>query len=97
MELSLQRGTLQHVLESVLLLLRLSESCDKNQKLNVKCEEDVKQKKPPDYDVIGGEGGFPLVPFLKRLGSIPTPPSPQPGARMADTVCGLFVCIFVIA
>ena len=86
MELSLQRGTLQHILESVLLLLRLSELTDKNIKLNVKCEEDVKQKRPLDYDVISGEGGYPLVPFLRRLSGIPTPPCPQPGTKTPDIV-----------
>ncbi len=85
LELALQRGTLSHILDALLLLLRLSDmpsfAGDKNRRLHKSVAEEEKED-------LGGEGGggrrrgeegsatsFPLVPFLRRIGSIPTPPS----------------------
>ena len=79
LELALQRGTLQHMLDSVLLLLRLSEAATKNRPRFEKSEDDVPRKRPPerdDYGLTSGEEVMcPLVPFLRRLGGIKAPQS----------------------
>lgn len=97
LELALQRGTLQHVLDAVLLLLRLSDAASKNRPRFVKSEEDVPRKRPPgggggwdDYGLTSGdEITCPLVPFLRRLGGIKTPPSVEVTAEVTTAVsCG---------
>ena len=81
LELALQRGTLQHMLDSVLLLLRLSDAASKNRPRFVKSEDDVPRKRPPGQDDYGLTSGdevtCPLVPFLRRLGGIKVPQSAE--------------------
>ena len=81
LELALQRGTLQHMLDSVLLLLRLSEAMTKNRPRFEKSEDDVPRKRPPERDDYGLTSGdevmCSLVPFLRRLGGIKTPQSAE--------------------
>ena len=91
LELSLQRGTLQHMLDSVLLLLRLSDAASKNRPRFVKSEDDdVPRKRPPGRDDYGLTSGdeitCPLVPFLRRLGGIKAPPSIEVVAETSTAV-----------
>ena len=103
LELALQRGTLQQILGAVLLLLQLSGSICRYRcnKLQLKCEEEETKKKPPEYTKSPpkceyvppsneNDRGYPLVPFLRRLGDIPTPPSPYVGFQKSDTVSSAF-------
>ena len=106
-ELALQRGTLSHILDAILLLLHLSSmpaaGTDKNQKLS-KSQDEAKGE---EFVMSGGGGargrraeekgsevGFPLVPFLRRLSTIPTPPSPYPSLKGVQEV-GVYVCVCV--
>lgn len=82
LELTLQRGTLSHILEALLLLLCLSDlplsTPDKNRPDHKEVEEGVKggphrMERSSDQEDI-----FPLVLFLRRLASIPTPVPPFP-------------------
>ena len=90
LELALQRGTLQHMLDSVLLLLRLSDAASKNRPRFVKSEDDVPRKRPPGQDDYGLTSGdeitCPLVPFLRRLGAIKAPPSVDVVAEVTTAV-----------
>ncbi len=78
LELSLQRGTLSHLLDSVLLLLRLSGVPDNARNINTTAE--VKEKLPPDFEPteqeVAAETSYPLLPFLRRLRQVPTPSCP---------------------
>lgn len=93
LELALQRGTLQHMLDSVLLLLRLSDAASKNRPRFVKSEDDVPRKRPPERDdyglMSGDEVTCPLVPFLRRLGGIKVPPS---AAFASETLSSAVSC-----
>lgn len=81
LELALQRGTLSHILDAILLLLRLSDmpsfGADKNRRVT-KSQEEGKAESSSSGRVgqEREERKVPLVPFLRRLSSIPTPPSP---------------------
>ena len=90
LELALQRGTLRHMLDSVLLLLRLSDAASKNRPRFVKSEDDVPRKRPPGQDDYGLTSGdeitCPLVPFLRRLGGIKAPPSVEVIAEVTAAV-----------
>jgi len=100
LELALQRGTLQHILGAVLLLLQLSGSICRYRcnKMQLKSEEEETKKKLPEYTKSPppkseynppsneNDRGYPLVPFLRRLGDIPTPQSPYTGFQKSDTV-----------
>lgn len=83
LELSLQRGTLSHILDSVLLLLRLSGVPDNARNINT--ADEVKEKLPPDFEAteqeVAAEIGYPLLPFLRRLQQVPTPLSPVGAAE----------------
>ncbi len=82
LELSLQRGTLSHILDSVLLLLQLSGIPDNARNINT--TDEVKEKLPPDFEATEqevGETSYPLLPFIRRLQQIPTPPSPVGAAE----------------
>ena len=77
LELALQRGTLSHILDSVLLLLRLSGVPDNARNINM--AEEVKKKLPPEFQrqrPPSAETSYPLLPFLRRLNQVPTPVSP---------------------
>ena len=77
LELALQRGTLSHILDSVLLLLRLSGVPDNARNINM--AEEVKKKLPPEFQPQRpprAETSYPLLPFLRRLNQVPTPISP---------------------
>ena len=77
LELSLQRGTLSHILDSVLLLLRLSGVPDNAR--NIKTAGEVKEKHPSDSGSPRREPvetSYPLLPFLRRLDQVPTPLRP---------------------
>ena len=94
LELALQRGTLQHMLDSVLLLLRLSEAATKNRPRFEKSEDDVPRKRPPERDDYGLTSGddvmCPLVPFLRRLGGIKAPRS----AEVAQEITSAVSCLY---
>lgn len=109
LELALQRGTLSHILDAILLLLCLSNmpsfGADKNSR-PPKSEDGVKVESPSGGRTGEGGGGgggqegrggrswrhegrqmsFPLVHFLRRLGSISTPPSPYPSLKDVQEV-----------
>ena len=89
LELALQRGTLSHILDAVLLLLRLSDmpsfGADKNRRL-LKAEDEGKAESPSVEREERGERSFPLVPFLRRLSTIPTPLPPYPTLKGAQEV-----------
>lgn len=90
LELALQRGTLSHILEALLLLLRLSDlppfTPDKNRRAHKMEEEDVKGA-PHGMDRSSDEADFfPLVSFLRRLASIPTPAPPYPHIKAGQEV-----------
>lgn len=96
LELALQRGTLQHMLDSVLLLLRLSEAASKNRPRFVKSEDDddVPRKRPrgdqDDYGLTSGDKiTCPLVPFLRRLSGIKAPPTVEVVAETSTAVSRL--------
>ena len=98
-ELSLQRGTLSHLLDAILLLLHLSNmpvasGTDKNKRLSKSQEEGSGKEEflsSPGREGEGGEVGFPLVPFLRRLSTIPTPQSPYPSLKgMQEVTIGHF-------
>ena len=95
LELALQRGTLQHMLDSVLLLLRLSDAASKNRPRFEKSEDDVPRKRPPERDDYGLTSGdevtCPLVPFLRRLGGIQTPPTAN---LVPETTSTVSCCIY---
>ena len=103
LELSLQRGSLQHMLDTVLLLLRLSDAASKNRPRFMKSEDDVPRKRPPgqeDYGLMSGdEVTCPLVPFLRRLGGIKVPPSAEIVSETTTAVSCLelykYVCFYV--
>ena len=78
LELALQRGTLRHILDVVLLLLRISGLPGNVRKSNT--SEDVKEKLPPDFQASRAlvETSYPLMPFLRRLNDVPTPLCPVP-------------------
>ncbi len=97
-ELALQRGTLSHILDAILLLLHLSamppSSTVKNKRLSKSSQEEGKEE---EFLLSGGgaggrgeeegsEVGFPLVPFLRRLSTIPTPQSPYPSLKGVQEV-----------
>ena len=90
LELALQRGTLQHMLDPVLLLLRLSDTASKNRPRFVKSEDDVPRKRPPGQDDYGLTSGdeitCPLIPFLRRLSGIKAPPSAEVVAETTTAV-----------
>ena len=74
LELTLQRGTLSHILEGLLLLLRLSyliPSTDKNRRACKVDKEGVKGDPQGMEQSADEEELFPLVLFLRRLASIP--------------------------
>ena len=80
LELILQRATLSHILDAILLLLRLSDFApctpDKNKRAH-KMEEEPSKGRAHRMDQESDEPDFfPLVSFLRRLASIPTPSSP---------------------
>ena len=107
LELALQRGTLQQILEAVLLLLRLSGSTCRyyhSNQVQLKCKGEETLKKPPEYAKGPPECGnlppsnedqrcYPLIPFLRRLGDIATPETPYMGFQRADAVSA---CLFVL-
>ena len=108
LELALQRGTLQQILEAVLLLLRLSGSTCRyyhSNQMQLKCEGEETLKKPPEYGKGPPECGnlppsnedqrcYPLIPFLRRIGDIPTPETPYLGFQRVDTVSAC-LCVLV--
>ena len=108
LELALQRGTLQQILEAVLLLLRLSGSTCRyyhSNQMQLKCEGEETLKKPPEYGKGPQECGnlppsnedqrcYPLIPFLRRIGDIPTPETPYVGFQRVDTVSAC-LCVLV--
>jgi len=80
LELALQRGTLSHILDCVLLLLKLSAIPDNARNINT--AEDVMKKLPPYFQPPGTvETNYPLMPFLARLSQVPTPSSPLPAEQ----------------
>lgn len=77
LELSLQRGTLSHILDAILLLLRLSDlPADKNRRVPKSDGEEKAESLSGREDQEVNEKNFPLVPFLHRISTIPTPPTP---------------------
>ena len=60
LELSLQRGCLQHIIDSILLLLQLADEGSRSNEL-LKAEPRA---------CVGTEVCYPLVPFLRRMESI---------------------------
>ena len=102
LELALQRGTLSHILDALLLLLRLSDTppfaTDKNRRLH-KSEEEEEKEGRGMRELKASEMSFPLVPFLRRLSCICTPPSPFPSHNKkapevkVRTCVGL--CVFI--
>ena len=75
LELTLQRGTLQHILDAILLLLQLAEKASKSNDL-LKTED-----KKASSDIKEEDACCPLVPFLRRIGGVPTPKLPPKGAN----------------
>ncbi len=82
LELTMQRASLSHILDAILLLLHLSDvgPCvpDKNKRAH-KVEEEEEQLKGRAHRVRRESGEaeiFRLVSFLRRLASIPTPSLP---------------------
>lgn len=63
LELSLQRGCLQHILDCILLLLQLADEGSRS-------NEPLKANPAAS---VGGGVSYPVVPFLRRLGSIMKP------------------------
>lgn len=80
MELALQRGTLEHMLDVVLLLLRLTA----NTKMEARHKPEGKEERsiPSNED----ERVAFVVPFLRKLMAIPTPNSPFLGFSAPSTV-----------
>ena len=80
LELALQRGTLSHLLDAILLLLRLSNmppfGADKNRRLPKEGRKEACLFGGGGQREEGGETSFPLVPFLRRLGGVATPACP---------------------
>ena len=78
------------MLDSVLLLLRLSDAATKNRPRFEKSEDDVPRKRPPERDdyglMSGDEITCPLVPFLRRLGAITAPTSAELAQDTSSTV-----------
>lgn len=67
LELAMQRGTLQHILDAIILLLQLADKASKS--------NDHLKKPNGDVPVQGKqeEACCPLVPFLRRIASVATP------------------------
>ena len=65
LELALQRGTLDHILDCILLLLYLADKASRSNEL-LKTEHD----KEPLFSTE--ELSYPLVPFLRRISNIPS-------------------------
>ena len=80
LELVLQRGTLEHMLDTTLLLLRLT-THTKMEAVH-KAEGKEEDCLPSNED----ERVAPLVPFLRRLMMIPTPSSPFLGFSVTPSV-----------
>ena len=68
----MQRGTLQHLLAAISLILQLA---DRTAKSNVVNSVDTKTSVEPKE----GMGSCPLVPFLRRISGVATPVLPQTG------------------
>ena len=85
LELTLQRATLSHILEAVLLLLQLSDLApsapDKNRRAH-KLDEKPTKGRSQEFDEQESDHltVYPLASYLRRLAAIPTPspPSPRP-------------------
>ena len=92
LELALQRGTLNHILDALLLLLRLLDMPYSTADKNKCCHKSKKEEGKEQFQVQGGqrpesgEMSFPLVPFLRRLNSIPTPLSPYQSPKREKEV-----------
>lgn len=90
LELSLQRGTLYHILDCILLLLYLADKATRSNEL-LKTELDKEPPLPPEEEL-----NYPLVPFLRRISNIPTSSSYIPvrvetvGFSISNSV-GLFI------
>ena len=64
LELALQRGCLQHILDCVLMLLQLADEGSRSNEL---------LKADPTAATVDAEVSYPLVPFLRRVESIAKP------------------------
>lgn len=65
LELSLQRGMLQNILDCIILLLHIDDNATRSNEL-LKSEQN-KQPVSPNEEL-----NYPLVPFLRRIASIPS-------------------------
>lgn len=94
LELSLQRGTLSHMLDAILLLLRLSHlPADKNRRVPKSEGEKKAESLSGGEDQEVNEKNFPLVPFLRRISSIPTPPTPYLSLKAPQEVSVPVSCL----
>lgn len=88
LELAIQRGTLRHILDVVLLLLKLSGIPDNLRNRNT--DERVKEKLPVEFQasraIVATETSYPLLPFLRRLGGVPTPSCPMSMERSGEAL-----------
>ena len=86
LELALQRGTLQHILDAILLLLQLADKASKSNELvkGEECRSSVPLSVDPKEDA-----SYPLAPFLRRMGQIPVPQLPNVEPSRSDAVSGL--------
>lgn len=82
MELVLQRGTLEHMLDIVLLLLRLTT----NTKMEAGHKDTPEGKEEGSIPSNEDERVASLVPFLRKLMAVPTPTSPFLGFSEPSTV-----------
>ena len=94
LELSLQRGTLSHILDAILLLLRLSHlPADKNRRVPKSEGEEKAESLSGGEDQEVNEKNFPLVPFLRRISTVPTPPTPYLSLKAPQEVSVAVSCL----
>ena len=63
-ELSLQRGTLPHIIDCILLLLHLADNASRSNE-RLKSEHEKEPTSLPEEELT-----YPLVPFLRRIAAI---------------------------
>lgn len=98
LELALQRGTLSHLLDAILLLLRLSDlppfGADKNRRLQKEEGKEACLSEGRGQGWEENETSFPLVTFLRRLGGVETAPCPFSKVVGVQEVRGICTYIF---
>jgi len=89
LELTLQRATLSHILEAILLLLQLSDltpsTPDKNRRAH-KLEEEPTKGRCQGLEQEDRLTFYPLASYLRRLAAIPSPSPPSPRLNEAQDI-----------